>query len=137
MRWILAFHIVFMVTWFAGLFYLPRLFIYHSVASEPVVAERFTVMERRLYIIMTIGMGGTIAFGIWLIAGWFWPLPLWLEVKLALVAALIGYHVFCRRLMRRLARGERPYSERFLRYFNEVPGLFLVAIVILAVVRPF
>ena len=137
MRWILAFHIIFMVTWFAGLFYLPRLFIYHTATTDPAAAERFTVMERRLYYIMTIGAGATIAFGIWLIAGWFWPLPVWLIVKLALVAALVAYHLYCKRLITLMARGERPHSDRFLRYFNEIPGLFLIAIVILVVIQPF
>lgn len=136
MLWVKAFHIIFMVTWFAGLFYLPRLFIYHSAVREPASAERFTVMERRLYLIMTIGALATIGFGIWLVAGWYWPLPRWLEIKLVLVVCLIVYHFYCRRLITRLARGERPHSDRFLRYFNEIPGLFLIAIVILAVVRP-
>lgn len=136
MRWILAFHLIFMVTWFAGLFYLPRLFIYHRAASEPIVAARLTVMERRLFAIMTIGMVATLVFGFWLAAGWFWPPPRWLEIKLALVAGLVVYHFYCLRLMRRLAHGAPTHSDRFLRYFNEVPGLFLIAIVILAVIRP-
>ncbi|MGH8127307.1 MAG: CopD family protein [Gammaproteobacteria bacterium] len=136
MRWVLAFHIIFMVTWFAGLFYLPRLFIYHRAATESAAAERFAVMERRLYGIMSLGAAATIVFGIWLIAGWFWPLPGWLIAKLVLVAGLLVYHVYCKKLMHRFARGERPHSDRFLRYFNEIPGLFLIAIVILAVVRP-
>ena len=136
MRWVLAFHVIFMVTWFAGLFYLPRLFIYHDAAAETPLRERFAVMERRLFVIMTIGMAATIGFGAWLVAGWFWPLPSWLEIKLVLVAGLLVYHAYCLRLMRRLARGERIHSQRFLRYFNEIPALFLIAIVILAVVRP-
>lgn len=137
MRWVLAFHIIFMVTWFAGLFYLPRLFVYHSASREAVVTARLAVMERRLFIIMTIGLTGTVAFGIWLTAGWFWPLPHWLEAKLCLVAALVLYHFYCQRLMHRLASGEQPHSARFFRFFNEIPGLFLIAIVVLAVVRPF
>jgi len=136
MLWVKAFHVIFMVTWFAGLFYLPRLFIYHRAEADAAAAERFTVMERRLYGIMTIGMVLTVAFGIWLVAGWFWPLPRWLEIKLALVVGLLAYHFYCRRLITRFARGEQPHSDRFLRYFNEVPGLFLIAIVILAVVHP-
>ncbi len=136
MRWVLAFHLIFMVTWFAGLFYLPRLFIYHRTAMKTAAAERFAVMERRLYAIMSIGAGATIIFGIWLIAGWFWPLPGWLIAKLVLVAGLLVYHLYCNRLIHQFAHGERPYSDRFLRYFNEIPGLFLIAIVILAVIRP-
>ncbi len=137
MRWVLAFHIIFMVTWFAGLFYLPRLFIYHTAATDSASLERFTVMERRLYYIMSIGAVATVAFGIWLIAGWFWPMPAWLIVKLVLVAGLVAYHLYCKRLINRMARGERPHSDRFLRYFNEIPGLFLIAIVILVVIQPF
>jgi protoporphyrinogen IX oxidase len=137
MRWVLAFHIIFMVTWFAGLFYLPRLFIYHTAATDTASLERFTVMERRLYYIMTIGAVATVAFGIWLVAGWFWPMPAWLIVKLVLVAGLVAYHLYCKRLIERMARGERPHSDRFLRYFNEIPGLFLIAIVILVVIQPF
>lgn len=136
MLWVKAFHIIFMVTWFAGLFYLPRLFIYHLEAAGADEQARFQVMEKRLFIIMTIGMAATIGFGIWLVAGWYWPMPRWLEIKLALVAGLIAYHFYCLRMIGRLGRGERPYSDRFLRYFNEIPGLFLIAIVILAVVRP-
>ena len=137
MAWLLAFHIVFMVTWFAGLFYLPRLFIYHVQASDAPSRARFVTMERRLYAIMSIGAVATIGFGIALVAGWFWPLPGWLIVKLVLVAGLIVFHLYCRRLITLLARNACPHSERFLRYFNEVPGVFLIVIVILAVVRPF
>lgn len=136
MRWVLAFHIIFMVTWFAGLFYLPRLFIYHRAADDRAAAERFSVMERRLYMIMSIGAALTIAFGVWLIVAWYHPLPVWLIVKLVLVAGLIAYHLYCKRLIQHFARGEQPHSDRFLRYFNEIPGLFLIAIVILAVIRP-
>jgi putative membrane protein len=137
MAWLLAFHIVFMVTWFAGLFYLPRLFIYHAKASDAPSRTRFVTMERRLFAIMSIGAAATIGFGIALVAGWFWPLPDWLIAKLVLVAALIVYHLYCRRLIALLARDANPHSERFLRYFNEVPGAFLIVIVILAVVQPF
>jgi putative membrane protein len=137
MRWVLAFHVIFMVTWFAGLFYLPRLFIYHADAAEPAARARFETMERRLYVIMTIGATATIAFGIALVALWFWPLPDWLIVKLVFVAGLVAYHVYCRRIQARLAGGTTAYSARFLRLFNEFPALFLIVIVILAVVKPF
>lgn len=136
MRWIIAFHIIFMVTWFAGLFYLPRLFIYHRPLLAGEEATRLGIMERRLFMIMTIGMTLTIGLGIWLVAGWFWPLTRWLEIKLALVGLLVLYHFYCLHLIRRLDRGERPHSDRFLRWFNELPGLLLILIVILAVVRP-
>ncbi|MDN5864835.1 MAG: CopD family protein [Gammaproteobacteria bacterium] len=140
MLWLLAFHLIFMVTWFAGLFYLPRLFIYHREAlgsGDSAACARFEKMERRLYTIMSIGAVATIGFGVALLAGWFWPLPGWLIAKLVLVAALLLYHLYCRRLIAHLARGRCPHSDKFLRYFNELPGLFLLVIVILAVVRPF
>ena len=136
MLWLKAFHVVFVVTWFAGLFYLPRLFVYHVATPEPAGRARFELMERRLYIIMTIGALGTIAFGASMVAAA--PLYLafgWLRVKLVLVLALIGYHLWCRHLMRELARGGGR-SPRWYRFFNEVPGIALIAIVILAVVKP-
>lgn len=136
MLWLKALHVVFMVTWFAGLFYLPRLYVYHVTTADADGRARFEVMERRLFAIMTIGAIGTLAFGIAMIAAA--PLYLafgWLRLKLALVAALIGYHLWCYRLMRQLASGSGR-SQRWYRFFNEVPGLLLIAIVILAVVKP-
>jgi putative membrane protein len=136
MLWLKAFHVVFVVTWFAGLFYLPRLFIYHLATPESAGRARFEVMERRLYAIMTIGAAGTLLFGLAMIAAAPVYLGLgWLRVKLVLVLALIGYHLWCRRLMRELAAGHGR-SDRWYRFFNEVPGLLLIAIVILAVVKP-
>lgn len=136
MLWLKALHVVFMVTWFAGLFYLPRLYVYHVTTADADGRARFEVMERRLFAIMTIGAIGTLAFGVAMIAAA--PLYLafgWLRLKLALVAALIGYHLWCYRLMRQLASGSGR-SQRWYRFFNEVPGLLLIAIVILAVVKP-
>jgi protoporphyrinogen IX oxidase len=136
MLWLKAFHVVFVVTWFAGLFYLPRLFIYHLATAEPAGRARFEVMERRLFAIMTIGAAGTLIFGLAMIAAAPVYLALgWLRVKLVLVAALIGYHLWCRALMRQLAAGNAR-SARWYRFFNEVPGVLLIAIVILAVVKP-
>ncbi len=143
MLWLKAFHIVFVVTWFAGLFYLPRLFLYHAEAlgnlpAERPLAERFAVMERRLFGIMTIGGALAIAFGIAMVAAA--PAYLdfgWLHVKLALVAALIAFHAWCYRLMRTLRAGHSPHSQRWYRLFNEVPGPLLIAIVLLAVLKPF
>ncbi|HET7370078.1 MAG TPA: protoporphyrinogen oxidase HemJ [Gammaproteobacteria bacterium] len=137
MLWIKAFHVIFMVTWFAGLFYLPRLFVYHAEARDDVSRERFAVMERRLFKLMSIGMIATIGFGVWLMAGWWMPPPHWLEAKLALVVVLIGYHHYCIKLMRDLAAGRNVKSARFYRIFNEAPALLLIAIVILAFVKPF
>jgi protoporphyrinogen IX oxidase len=135
--WLKAFHVVFVVTWFAGLFYLPRLFVYHAAATDAVSRDRFVVMERRLFAIMTIGMVLAAAFGLALIATQpgYLGLP-WLQLKLVLVALLVAYHFWCRALMRDLERGERPRSQRWYRLFNEVPGVFLIAIVVLAVVKP-
>jgi protoporphyrinogen IX oxidase len=137
MLWLKAFHIVFVVTWFAGLFYLPRLFVYHSAASDALGLERFAVMERRLFAIMTIGGVLAIAFGISMVAAAPGYLDfLWLRVKLALVAALIAYHLWCFALMRDLRAGRNTHSQRWYRLFNEVPSLLLIAIVVLAVVKP-
>lgn len=137
MLWIKAFHVIFMVTWFAGLFYLPRLFVYHADCHDQAGHERFLVMERKLYAIMTIGAVITTVLGIWLIAGWHWPLAEnWLLVKLVLVATLIAYHVFCGRLVKQFRLGENRHSGIFYRWFNEFPALILIAVVLLAVLRP-
>jgi protoporphyrinogen IX oxidase len=137
MLWLKAFHIVFVVTWFAGLFYLPRLFVYHATASDAIGLERFAVMERRLFGIMTIGGALALAFGICMVAAAPGYLDfLWLRVKLALVAALIAYHLWCFTLMRDLQAGRNIHSQRWYRIFNEVPSLLLIAIVVLAVVKP-
>jgi protoporphyrinogen IX oxidase len=135
--WLKALHVTFVVTWFAGLFYLPRLFVYHATATDAVSLERFVVMERRLYGIMSIGAALAILFGIGMIVMQPAYLSLgWLRTKLVLVVLLIGYHQYCRRLMRSLAEGRNTRSQRWLRLFNEVPALLLIAIVILAVVKP-
>jgi protoporphyrinogen IX oxidase len=138
MLWLKAFHIVFVVTWFAGLFYLPRLFVYHAVATDAPGLERFIVMERRLYGIMTLGAALAIVFGLAMIVAAPGYLQFgWLHVKLTLVAALIGYHVWCRQLLTALREGRNRHSQRWYRFFNEVPALLLIGIVILAVVKPF
>jgi len=138
MPWIKAWHVIFMVTWFAGLFYLPRLFVYHASTTDSAGIERFRVMERRLFAIMTIGAVMTAAFGLWLVA---WNPSLlqtgWMRVKLALVLPLIGYHFWNWRLLRDFAAGRNARSARWYRWFNEIPSLLLIGIVLLAVVRPF
>ena len=137
MLWLKAFHIVFVVTWFAGLFYLPRLFVYHVVADDPIGRERFVVMERRLFGLMTLGGALAIALGISMVAVAPGYLAFtWLRVKLVLVAALILYHLWCRKLMSELRDGHNSHSQHWYRIFNEVPGLLLIAIVVLAVVKP-
>jgi len=138
MLWLKAFHIVFVVTWFAGIFYLPRLFIYHAAVTDTLGIERFQTMERRLFAIMTIGASLALLCGLAMIA--VTPALLavgWLRVKLALVAALIGYHAWCFRLMSDLRTKRNRRSSTWYRVFNEVPALLLIAIVILAVVKPF
>ena len=138
MPWIKAWHVIFMVTWFAGLFYLPRLFVYHAATTDSAGIERFRVMERRLFVIMTIGAAMTFLFGLWLLAAN--PALLgagWMRAKLALVLLLTAYHGWSWRLMRELAAGQGTRSPRWYRWFNEVPSLFLVAIVLLVIVRPF
>ena len=138
MLWLKAFHIVFVVTWFAGLFYLPRLFVYHVSASDEISLERFVTMERRLFVMMTIGATLATAFGVAIVVAA--PSLLeqrWLHAKLTLVVALLGYHVWCYRLMSALRDGHNEHSQGWYRWFNEAPSLLLIAIVILVVVKPF
>jgi protoporphyrinogen IX oxidase len=135
--WLKGLHIAFMVTWFAGLFYLPRLFIYHADAEDEISRSRFTTMEQRLYAIMTIGAILTAAFGIALI--WLNPSLLgrdWFQVKLALIVGMVAYHLLCRRWIRRLAAATTPQPTRGLRWFNEIPVMFLLGIVLLATLKP-
>ncbi|MHB1543455.1 MAG: CopD family protein [Gammaproteobacteria bacterium] len=137
MLWIKAFHIIFMVTWFAGLFYLPRLFVYHSQTDvNPESSRRFAIMEKRLFAITTVGAALTIFFGLWLLIGWFWPPPFWLEIKLGLVLGLIAYHILLGYLVTDLRTKPTRRSPTFYRILNEIPTFFLIAIVLLAVLRP-
>jgi putative membrane protein len=140
MLWLKALHIVFVVCWFAGIFYLPRLFVYHAMATDDVGRERFAVMERKLYrIIMTPCAVLAVAFGTVLLVNAWETLRAagWVHAKLALVAVLIAYHLWCGRMVKAFATGQNPHGHVFFRYFNEAPLLLLFAIVILAVVRPF
>ena len=140
MLWILALHLISMVTWFAALFYLPRLYVYHSSAKDAISLERFQIMERKLYNgIMMPGGILTTAFGFWLIllnpdvylkAGW-------LHTKLLLVLILWIFHFYCGYLRRTFQRGENKYSHVFYRWLNEVPTFLLISIIILVVVKPF
>ena len=137
MLWVKALHVIFMVTWFAGLFYLPRLFVYHAMAEDRASLERFAVMERKLFWgIMTPGAVLTLAFGIWLWLGWGFSGG-WLYAKLVVVALLIAHHVWCGKLMLDLRAGRSRRSHRWFRWFNELPVLALFAAVILVVVKPF
>lgn len=135
--WLKGLHIVFMVTWFAGLFYLPRLFIYHTTAADPASRERFSGMEVRLFVIMTIGAALTTVFGFWMLA--INPALLgmaWFHAKLALLAGLIIYHYRCYRWIATLRTETAVQSTKWLRWFNEIPTIFLLAIILLAVVKP-
>jgi putative membrane protein len=137
MLWLKAFHVVAVVTWFAGLFYLPRLYVYHAQASDSISTQRFELMERRLFAIMTIGAAAGIFFGgLMLIESPGYLQMTWLKVKLLLVALVIAYHVYCYKLMRDFAAQRNTRSSRWFRVFNELPSLLLIAIVILAVVKP-
>jgi putative membrane protein len=137
MLWVKALHIVFMVTWFAGLFYLPRLFVYHAMANDAESRERFKIMERKLYFgIMTPGAVLTIVFGAWLWLG-FDIGGAWLHAKLGLVAVLIAYHLYCGKLLGDFKRDANRHTHVWYRWFNEIPVLLLVGIVILVVVKPF
>jgi putative membrane protein len=135
--WLKALHVIAMVTWFAGLFYLPRLFVYHADAQDSIGAERFRLMERRLFAIMTIGAGATLLFGIAMltVAPAYMTMG-WLRAKLVLVALLIVYHLYCYKLTLDFARNRNAHTSRWYRGFNEVPSLLLIGIVILAVVKP-
>lgn len=136
--WLKAFHIIGVVTWFAGLFYLPRLFVYHAEAGEPAVRERLKVMERRLLAMTHIGGVFAIGFGIaTLSVESFYMRAEWLHVKLALVLLLVIYHGMLVKLVRDFARDRCGWQSRTLRWFNEIPAVLLLAIVILAVVKPF
>lgn len=141
MLWVKAFHIIFMVTWFAGLFYLPRLFVYHAVCTDAPGLERFKVMERKLfYGIMTPGAVLTVTFGIWILADYAWvaySATGWLHTKLALVILLIIYHIYCGKLVRDFKHDRNAYGHVFYRWLNEMPVLVLIAIVILTVVKPY
>ena len=137
MLWLKAFHVVFVVTWFAGLFYLPRLFVYHASAADQIGRERLSLMERRLFAIMSIGAVLTIGLGLAMLLRDPSFLDLgWMRVKLVLVMLLAAYHLWCRGLMQNLQTGVRPRSQRWYRWFNEVPGVFLIAIVVLAILKP-
>jgi putative membrane protein len=138
MLWVKSLHIIFMVTWFAGLFYLPRLFVYHAMSDDRATLERFKVMERKLYWgIMTPGAVITIATGIWLWLGWFRGQTSWIHAKMALVAILVGYHLWCGMLLRDFAAGRNTRSHVWFRWFNEFPTLVLFATVFLVVFKPF
>jgi putative membrane protein len=136
MLWVKSLHIVFMVTWFAGLFYLPRLFVYHALAEDAVLKQRFKLMERKLFWgIMTPGGVLTVVFGLWLWLGYGFT-GAWLYAKLALVVVLIGYHAWCGKLMLDFRAERNIRSHVWFRWFNEFPTFVLFAAVFLVVFKP-
>jgi putative membrane protein len=142
MLWLKSFHIIAMVAWFAGLFYLPRLFVYHAdiPASDQTGYQRFCTMERRLFWgIMTPSAIITLLLGIGLVHSFklsFSAPPLWLNLKLGLVAALILYHIYCAMVVAKFKHQKNNHSALFYRWFNEMPALALIAIVLLVVIKP-
>jgi protoporphyrinogen IX oxidase len=138
MLWLKGFHVIAVVTWFAGLFYLPRLYVYHADATDAISTERFGVMERRLFTLMTIGAVASVGLGAaMVVAAPVYLMMGWLRIKLLLVLLLIAYHVSCYKLMRDFAENRNRHSAKWYRGFNEIPSLLLIAIVLLAVVKPF
>ena len=133
-------HLIFMVTWFAGLFYLPRLFVYHAMSEDKISIDRFKIMERKLYFgIMTPGAVLTLVFGVWLAVanGWHgYAVQTWFQLKLALLLLLVGYHLHCGKLLRDFKHDRNRHTHVWYRWHNEIPVLFLAAIILLAVYKP-
>ena len=136
MLWVKALHIIFVTSWFAGLFYLPRLFVNHAMVDDPATLQRLELMERKLYRFMTPLAVLALGFGLWLWLG-YGITGTWLHAKLVLVLLLVGYHHYCGRLMRDFAQGRNRRSHVWYRFFNEIPVLVLFVVVILVVVKPF
>ena len=136
MLWLKAFHIIFMVTWFAGLFYLPRLFVYHAMSSDKISHNRFLVMEKKLfYGIMTPGGLLTVIFGVWLWLDYNF-FGFWLNVKIFMVLLLVIYHVICFKFLIDFKKNKNKHSHVFYRWFNEIPVILLIAIVFLVELKP-
>jgi len=136
--WIKAFHIIAVICWFAALLYLPRLFVYHSMSEDQISKDRFKIMERKLYRgIMTPSMAITIVLGMYLWSQIGLSAGGWLHLKLLLVTILVAYHIYCGKLMRQFAQDANTKGHVFFRWFNELPAVLLIIIVVLAVVKPF
>ena len=140
MIWVKALHLIFMVAWFAGLFYLPRLFVNHAMTDQASLHIQFGIMERKLYRFITPWMVLTLAFGAWLLFDYAWQAyahTSWLKIKLSLIIILVGYHFYCGKLIRELAANPAYQTHIWFRWFNELPVFILFAVIILAVVKPF
>ena len=140
MSWVVAFHICFMVVWFSGLFYLPRLYVYHAMAEDTISKERFIIMERRLYIMTNIGFVGTAVLGVWLLLAYAWEAWAssgWMITKLLFVALLIAHHFYCGKLLRDFREDKNIRSDKFYRIVNEIPVIPMFVIIIMVVVKPF
>ena len=140
MLWVKALHIVFVVSWFAGLFYLPRIFVNLAMETDPASTQRLLLMARKLYRFMTMLAVPALVLGLWLYLGYGIGRGAgqgWMHAKLALVLVLIGYHHGCGVLLRKFEAGRNARSHKFYRWFNELPVLVLLAVVILVVVKPF
>lgn len=138
MLWVKAFHILFVVSWFAGLFYLPRIFVNLAMETDPASVKRLLLMARKLFRFMTMLAVPAVVFGLWLFVGYgIGKGSGWMHAKLALVLVLIGYHHGCGVLLRKFEQGANTRSHTFYRWFNELPVLVLLAVVILVVVKPF
>jgi putative membrane protein len=140
MLWLKALHLIFMVTWFAGIFYLPRLFVYHAMADDKAGIERFQIMERKLYWgIATPGAALTWICGLWMLYDYAWAAygaAGWLRLKLLLLILLTLYHAWCGKLLLDFKYGRNRHGHVWYRWFNEVPVIFLFAIVLLATLKP-
>ena len=137
--WLKAFHIIFMVCWFAGIFYLPRLFVYHAMSKEPLVHAQLIIMERNLYRFVSVFAVLTTVLGLLMISRnlqYYLAAP-WFHAKLTLALGLIAYHLYCGAVLKKLATGDDTRTHIFYRWFNEIPVIFLFGIVILVVIRPF
>jgi putative membrane protein len=137
--WIKSFHIIFLVSWYAGLFYLPRLFVHHAMSEDPATRQRLAIMERKLYFFVTPWAVLTVVLGLVMLFG-YWDVfrtQGWMHAKLVLVVPLVAYHFWCGHLVKVFRDGPNPHSHVWFRWFNEIPLVFLVLIVILIIVRPF
>lgn len=140
MLWLKALHLIFMVAWFAGIFYLPRLFVNHAMTDDHNTSEQFKIMERKLYRFSTPWMVLTLVFGSWMLFDYAWAAfghMLWLQIKLALIAGLVVFHFYCGKLVKDFAADRNRHSHVWYRYFNELPVFVLFAVIPLSVLKPF